>query len=243
MEKGVYSQEITLRFCDCDYKKRARVATLMAYMADIAGVAYTKKGYSHSWLWERNFVFLVSRASMTLHRIPKADETVTLTTWEREIKGALFYRDFAITDKTGATIVEASTAWVLANPQTRQILRPSEFTGDIDAHPDIKANAPHLGKIKPPADCILQQAGERTIVYSDIDANGHVYNAVYLGIACDFLPESFIAQDFKTIRINFRQEAKLGEHMCVKFHVTDRSAYIIGEVNDGISFDTMITLP
>lgn len=238
MEKGFFERKIELRFCDCDYKKRARVAILLANMADIAGVAYAAKGYSHSWLWERNYVFLVSRVAVKIKRMPKADEVLEVTTWEREIKGVLFYRDFTMKDMAGNVIVEGTTAWVLANPVTRQILRPSEFEGVTDAHPDIKADTLPLSKLKPPKD--MQQVGTRRIVYSDIDANGHVYNAVYLSIACDNLPSEFLENDISDFQINFKQEAKLGQDLAIKTSIVDNIAYITGEFDGIISYEAMI---
>lgn len=238
MEKGFFEKQIELRFCDCDYKKRVRVATLLANMADIAGVAYTKKGYSHSWLWERNYVFLVSRVAVHIERMPRADEVITVTTWEREVKGALFYRDFSMKDVDGNVVVEGSTAWVLANPLTRQILRPSEFEGVTDTHPDIKANTLPLGKIKTPAEMI--EVATRKIVYSDIDANGHVYNAVYLAIACDYLPSEFIENDICDFQINFKQEAKLHQALTIKTDIQDKTAYITGEFDGIVSYEAMI---
>ena len=36
-------------------------------------------------------------------------------------------------------------------------------------------------------------AGRRKVVYSDLDGNGHVYNAVYAGIACDYVEAGAVA--------------------------------------------------
>lgn len=240
MKDGFFEKQVELRFCDCDYKKRARIATLMAYMADIAGVAYADKGYSHSWLWENNFVFLVSRVSISIKRMPVADECLRITTWEREMKGVLFYRDFNIKDSENRTIVEASTAWVLANPHTRQILRPSDFTGKIHQNPEYKANVTPPNRMKISEE--LQWVGERKIVYSDIDANGHVYNAVYLGIACDFLPEEFLVRDLADVQINFKQEAKLTQVIQMKTMVNGNTAFIVGEVDGITSFEVKMVV-
>ena len=238
MKKGFFEKPIELRFCDCDYKKRAKIATLMAVMADMAGVAYAHKGYSHSWLWENNFVFLLSKVSVHINRIPVADECLTVQTWERDIKGVQFFRDFNITDIADKVCVEASTSWVLVNPLTRHIIRPSEFTGTPELNPEVKANVTLVNKIKCPHEFI--EVGERKIVFSDIDANGHVYNAIYVAIACDFLPTEFMEKTITDFQINFKQEATLGQHLTIKTKIVENTGYIIGIVDDNLSFEVKI---
>ncbi len=235
MEKGYFSKAVELRFCDCDYKKRAKLSTIMCYMADVAGLAYADKGYSHTWLWENDFVFLLSRMSIHINRMPVADETITVKTWESDIKGALFYRNFEIYDNRNTVIIQAVTAWVLANPHTRQIIKPSKFIGITNLYPDEKVDVIMPSRLKLPELPILQ--GERKIVFSDIDANNHVYNAVYASIACDFLKPEQLEKDIIDFRINFKQEAKLGEVMSISSLSVDSTTFVIGEVNTTTSFE------
>lgn len=241
MNNGIFAEEIELRFCDCDYKKRFKLSAIMSYMADIAGLSYADKGYSHSWLWENSFVFLLSRVSIHINRTPKSDEKITVNTWERETKGVLFFRDFQFVDEAGLVVIEASTAWVLANPHTRQIVRPSAFTGKVDSHPEKKADVSPPGRIV--ASNELVHNGDRVIVYSDIDANGHVYNAIYAAIACDFIDNNLIEKDISDFKINFKQEAKLGEILSISSaHYYDEfeQVYLCGEVGSSLSFECQI---
>lgn len=225
--KNCFNKQIEIRFYDCDKSHRARIETLLRYTADVAGIAYAAKGYSHEWLWERGFVFLLSRASFEIKRMPKADEALTLSTWEREVKGVCFYRDVVFYDNAGNEIVSASTAWTLVNPITRVILKPSAFTGKIDPHPNMKANCPEAARIKRPAATALcgtiskAQPARRKIVYSDIDGNGHVYNAIYAAIACDFLPDGLTEKNLVRFAINFKQEALLHDTLKIEQEITE----------------------
>lgn len=235
-----YNKSVQLRFCDCDYKKRAKLSTILANLTDIAGLAYTSKGYSHEWLWENEFVFLVSRSSLHINRMPKADEIITVETWERDVKGSLFYRDFVITDENNLPVIEASTAWILANPNTRQILRPSSFTGKVDIQPEHFAKVQKIARLKI-ADDKLNFIDNRKIVYSDIDANGHLYNAFYADIAFDFLPIELTQNELVDFQINFKKEAKLGELMQIYSNVEGNIAYIVGKLDAVNSFECVLT--
>ena len=55
--------------------------------------------------------------------------------------------------------------------------------------------------------------GKRKIRYSDLDGNGHVYNAVYGDIVSDFLPEELIQRQIVGFQINYQTEAVLGEEL------------------------------
>lgn len=239
MNQGYFKKDVELRFCDCDYKKRAKLSTIMCYMADIAGLAYADKGYSHTWLWENNFVFLLSRVSLHMTRTPKADEKLTIQTWEHSTKGALFNRLFEIYDETNTIIIGAYTQWVLVNPQTRCVLRPNSFTGKMDFHEDKKVNTLECEKLKISNEIL--EIGERKITYSDIDANGHVYNAVYASIATDFLSSEEVDRNIVDFRINFKKEAMLGEILKINKFSQQNKTYIVGYVENTISYECEFT--
>lgn len=232
-----FYKEIEIRFYDCDASHRAKPETLLRYTADIAGIAYTSKGYSHKWLWDNGFVFLLSRASVAVTRMPLADESVLLETWEREVKGVLFYRDVVFYSSTGELLVSCSTAWSLVDPTARVIRKPSSFAtvGKIDPHPqNRKASCEEAERLK--EDGILSPCGYREIVYSDIDGNGHVYNAVYAGITCDVLPKGLTSQPLVTLQINFKQEVLLGERLTLFSEVLGDEALVIGKRGDAVSY-------
>lgn len=234
-EKDCYYKDVEIRFCDCDKHKQARIESILRIMADIAGVAYAAKGYSHAWLWERHSVFLVTRASIRIHRMPAADETITVETWERTIKGAQYYRDFAFYDQQGERIVEGETAWVVVDPYTRTIQRPDEFPGTFTPLPEKRPDVLPTARLKPKGD--LERVGERTIVYSDIDGNNHTYNAVYAGISCDFLPADLLDHPIRDFRINFKQEALLGETLEIRRRIDGHEAIVAGYLGDAMSFE------
>ena len=230
-----FYKPVEIRFCDCDRHKRARVQTLLKIMADIAGVAYAARGYSHAWLWEHRSVFLLTRASVRVRRMPAADETIVVETWEVGIKGAQYYRDFTFFDQKGNRIVEGQTAWVVVDPVSRVIQKPSAFPGHFEPIPDKVADTLPPARLKPEGEFLPQ--GERTIVYSDIDGNGHTYNAVYGGIACDFLPAELMERRLTDFRINFKQEALLGETLAIRTSLQPNRAAVIGLLGETISFE------
>jgi medium-chain acyl-[acyl-carrier-protein] hydrolase len=244
-EDNVYCRELELAFYDCDLHKKAKLSTIMKYIADTAGKDYTDRGLSHDVLLKNNQVFLLSRASIHIERVPEYNETITVKTWERGIGGPYFFRDYEILDHSAGKCVLATSAWVLVDPGTRQIQRPSKF-----AHhqvPDLKMieGCRSCERIKVPDN--MSFLGNRKIMFSDIDGNGHVYNANYVSIALDYLPYEKQIEDLSDFSINFIKEAKLGEVMDLysSFDIEPNRTVIIGKNGDSICFECELynTLP
>lgn len=239
-----FYEEADIHFYDCGENHKVRLETLLRHVADIAGSAYTAKGYSHKWLWENGFVFLISRVYLKLLRTPMTEEHLTIETWEREVKGALFFRDVNFYDANGVLVVKASTAWSLVDPHKRTILKPSSFSGKVDAFTDISGDFPLPARLKDSDEGNVgslgdSEAGRRVIRYSDIDGNGHTYNSVYAGIACDFLPYSLMQRDIAEFQINFKQEALIGEELKVKTCISEQTptkARVSGYIGEKQSF-------
>lgn len=230
-----YEKEIELRFCDCDPKKQAKPSTLCKYMADLAGIAFGARGMDHQYLLERGYVFLLSRLSVRIFRMPVADETLVAATWEREVKRAEYLRDFEFRSKDGSLLVEATTSWILVNPLTRQILRPAEFDGELLPMPEKVADVPPCRRLRL-RDGMGEPVEARKIRYSDLDGNGHVYNAVYADIALDALPEAFYSRQLVAMQLNFCHEAVLGDSLALERQVSDDLVLVKGCVNGKDSF-------
>lgn len=230
---SIFNKTVEIRFYDCDSKKRAKVSTINKLIADIAGIGYSAAGMTHQWLWDHGYVFLLSKVSIHFGRTPIADESITVSTWERGNKGASFLRDFEIFDATGSKIIDARTEWILVNPESRQIIRPSSFEGIRATLPEKQANAPDCKRLKFPEGSF---AGERQVRYSDLDGNGHVYNAVYADIAVDVLPPALREKKLKTYQINFIHEAKLGDTLSLFTAVDGNTVMVKGCVGEKDSF-------
>lgn len=218
----IFRRETEVHFYDCDPQSRMKISAANKLLADMADAHYAARGMDHKWLWEHGFVFLVSKVSIQFDRIPGPREILTANTWERCVKGASFLRDFEVRDAQERRVMTANTAWMLVNPETWQVLRPSEFP---NAQPtNIAADCPPCRRLKM-TDGI--KVGERQIRYSDLDANSHVYNAVYGDIAVDVLPEKFQGMELSTYQINFIHQAVLGDTISLWMQQTDAYTLVI----------------
>ena len=210
LQENSYLRQKQLIFADCDRYQRARVSTLLSIAAAVAGADYDARGLTYEKLYEMREVFLLSRLAMRIHQIPMAGEVLDIATYENGIKGAHMQRVYEMRDQTGEARVSVKSDWILVNPATRKIMRPSAFTAKpiqtcgrvIDCPDPKKLLLPHEG---------VEELGTRQVVWSDLDGNGHLYSANYGDIIWDYLPCDLQERTPREFYINYNHEATLGE--------------------------------
>ncbi|MEG1593688.1 MAG: thioesterase [Oscillibacter sp.] len=212
LTENSFSRQEELTFADCDRNKRARIATLLSMAAASAGHDYDARNLPYEQLYALREVFLLSRLCLHIHRCPTSGECLTVTTWENGCGRAHVQRVFEWTDAAETLCVSARSEWILVNPETRKILRPSAFTAKPITVCPKAIDCPACKKVLLPREG-LDPLGTRKIVWSDLDGNGHVYSGNYGDIAWDALPADLQDRVPDTFYINYSKEATLGEEL------------------------------
>ena len=210
-ENGYFRQE-ELVFWDCDREQRVRLAALLSRLGAFAGYDYDARGLTHEKLYAMGEVFLLSRAALRIHRCPVARDVLTITTWENGVKGAHMQRVFEMADQSGRLCVSAKTDWILMNPATRKIARPSTFTAKSFTVCPKEIDCPEPKKILLPQEG-LEDLGTRRVRWSDLDGNGHLFSGNYGDYIWDVLPEDLQIQTPREFFINYNREAALGDEL------------------------------
>lgn len=204
-----FNRIFIFRFGDCDPTKKATLYAVMKLLSEIAGDDYEGRGLGHAVLRKRNQAILVSRLTLHVARMPVYGEKVIASTWERFIKGPFFHREYVIKKENGQVLISGSSLWMLVDTNSKEILRPEKLTGGNRQQDERKSDCPECRKIKKQEG--LSLLGERPVYWSDLDANGHVTNAVYGRIAADFLPEECRRRKITDFSINFNMEIHMDE--------------------------------
>lgn len=233
-DSSFYQEQMEVRFCHCDPSHRMKMSELFRVLTNMADMAFEFRGMDHQYLMERGIVFLISQVSVRVYKMPVQTDLIQVATWEEKIEKARFIRNFCVWNaKTGAVLVEASSTWMLVNPVTCSILRPAQFTGSLYPMPEKTSGAPAFVRLRlSETEEGVQKAGERTLVYSDLDGNGHVDNARFIEIAADVLGQRMVDLPLETLQVVFNKEAMLGETMELYVKETQNGATIKG-MTDG----------
>lgn len=229
-----FYRRITFRFGDCTAEGCASIYAIMKLLSEMAGEDYERRGRGYELLLEHGQAFLLSRIAIKFHRIPVHKQTVVASTWERDKKGVFFNRDFEIRSETGELLICAKSLWFIVNPKTREVIRPTELYGGLDDGCMDSADCPPCRRIA--ADDSLQTLGERHIRYTDIDANGHVNNAVYGRIAQDWLPEEYRSKHLSELYFEFKAETVLYDTLIIKGASTEGGYAMQGTENGKLHF-------
>lgn len=229
-----FTQKYRIPFYECDYTRRIKMSAILKYAAEIAGLAYTLKGFGHEELWEKQMVFLLSRISYKVIRYPTEQEIVNVTTWECGKTGALFNRGVDFITLDGEKLISYISGWVLVNPTTRKMYRPSHFDFNMPQDMEKPIEALAIGKI---ISQNLTVIGKKIVTVSNLDCNGHVYNANYADMVADVISRHNYEKDVENYRINYINEAKLGETIDIYEEEKGKILTVIGKVEEKICFE------
>lgn len=244
-EEGFYQEEMEVKFCQCDASHRLKLSEMFRILTDIADTAFAFRGMDHQFLMENRMVFLITRFSVQVKRMPVQTERIRVATWEQQIERAQFIRNFCVWDTQGNVLIEVSSGWILVDPVDRSILRPGQFEerfpGSLRPMPEEKSGVPDFVRLRlRESDESVLQGEDRKIVYSDIDGNGHVDNARYIDMAMDILPERLSSLSPEYVQVAFNREAMLGESLQMFWKENDGKVTVKGMAEGKDSFICMI---
>lgn len=209
-----YSIEVRVPVSECDIKNRWKFSCILRRMQEISSLHLEAVNAGYQELWEEGYVFLLSKILLRAARRPLAGEKLRIVTWPIPPKGAQFLRNVSFYDEAGCEIIYSQSAWILADPHSHRVYRPVEYPYRIP-YEDGPFTAEAAGlRWKAPEG--LEAAGERAVRYSDLDNNGHMNNAVYGDIICDFLPfEELSSREISVLKIRYVHEARHGDRLAV----------------------------
>lgn len=207
--QDIFREKVHIPSYELDADGRLRLSAALRIMQETAGNHLRQDGLTYRFMRDRGCVFLLTRVGLRLLRLPGWDETITVETWFVRTKGAEYLRNMRFYDEKGAVVLEARTFWVTADPQTHRILRPQSVT--FIQMPAETAWPLDLSVEKLRPEGKIEPIGERRVVYSDLDSNRHMNNAVYADIVCDFYPDGYLGRSARFLQLDFLGEALFGE--------------------------------
>ncbi len=202
---GIFTQKLTVPSYAVGADNRLRLSALLQLQQEAGERQLSEIGLSFAELKEKGVAFLVTRLKSRIHRLPAMGETVTLSTWQREIRGVQFFRCYTLTDEDGERLADSVSAFALTDTDTRKLLRPNAIDlAALPAAPD-ENGCPDPGREEPPA--LVEVASIRPR-WSELDPNGHVNNTRYADYLCDHLPSGMDKKRARELYIRFEREIR-----------------------------------
>lgn len=229
----------------CDKDTNLKPGYLLKFAEAVSTAQLIDLGLPYKRLFEEGVIFLMTRVSVKILRMPVSGEKITLVTAPREIKGARFFREVKILDSSGTPLVFAVTNWFLANPHTRRVLKPDAFVHELKLLPKAEWNTEIDPNLKFEIGGQPVAKDSRKVRYSDLDINGHVNNSVYADIVFDALPRTALdrmqASEFV---INYKNEAKPDEILELTTYAGEdgKTFSVEGVVGESICFNARVIM-
>lgn len=228
----IYEKIIHVDSTDVDRYDRLRPSALLRYFQDLGTEHTLLVGMGREHLVsEFHGCWILTRVWFRLERPILSGEKLRVETWHRGISGIQVYRDFQI--YAGEEPVgQAVSAWVVADVESRKMLRPKNIPAIAAAPVPQGAEGPQLKLIKAPEG--KQFSYEKTVRYADLDVNGHMNNTKYADVMLDvFTPEELEENYVAEMQLNYSQECRFGETLAVSRYMEGDSCYIDGCDRDG----------
>lgn len=224
---------------DTDVEDRMRLSALLRYQQEAGEQHLEKAGMGWQAMSQMGMVFVTSRWRTAIHRLPRLEETVTLTTWHRDRKGPRFSRCYTWQAADGTLLVEGVMQFALVSVDTHRLLRGDEFMACAPL-PDT----PRTVGCGDPARITLgeqTEAGVYRVRWSDLDRNGHMNNTHYADLVQDFLPAHRLGAVPALVDLHFVGESRLGDTIAVSHTEEETATTLVGENPRGRTFAARLT--
>ena len=195
---------------EADLTGKLSLFALFNRFQDLAGIhaAHLQVGYEH--LQVSKLAWILSRIKVQILSLPSWGDTVQLATWPKGIDRLFAMREFSLTSEKGATLVLATSAWLLVDIEKNRPQRIESLPTDLRFPRAPHAIQEELDKIQMPDG--LGTVFDRPVWLSDIDTNRHVNNAQYAKWVGDCFSEHQCRNRRMTsMQINYLEETLSGD--------------------------------
>ena len=223
-----FTQQYTVKWHDTDANRFMRPSALVTYLQETANEHLIHIGVSLDELRDSHgLAFILGSISVRSYEPLFSGDTIEVETFTCGEKGFRHNRCFRVL-RYGKTVAEATSQWALVRLRDGSLVKVEDMPYRIEPEePIMLADLPVRLKMPPMAE--MKLAGERRIVYSDIDYNGHMNNTRYPDMFCDFIPEMRKSRMVGMV-LSYRKEAAFAHTLRV-FRQKTNNGYLFCTVD------------
>lgn len=197
-------QDYRLRWMDFDRHGRIKPSAILDMCQDVATVHANQLRMGRDDMLKQGVFWAVIRSKIEFFGDFKHFQVVTVRTWPHSPSRFSFLRDYTVRNEEGTLLAAMSSEWVLMDIETRKFTSVTDHYDVPDGLDEARVFAKKPRKVPAFTDenrpVVLLSP-----VYTDIDVNGHVNNAMYADFVLDALNPSE-AVFLKTFQMDYRHE-------------------------------------
>jgi acyl-ACP thioesterase len=210
----IWTEQFKVHSYDVDLNKQATLESLCQRFQEAAWNHAEKLGVGFLQLQQQGRFWALSRLLLQIGQYPCWGESVTIKTWPRAARAAFAMRDFEMYDPGEKRLLAGTSGWLVVDSVTRKPKRVDKLMSDIVITPERKALKEEPRELP---GCEREGTEARlTVRYSDLDVNGHVNNARYVGWIMDVYPVDFHkTHEVASLEVNYLRETVGGEEVSI----------------------------
>lgn len=219
-----FTQHYTVKWHDTDANRQVRPSALVTYLQETANEHLIHLGISLDELRDRyGMAFILGSISIRSYEPLFSGDDIEVETWTCSEHGFRHNRCFHLS-RDGKPVAEATSQWALISLKDGSLVKVEDMPYHVE--PEESITLPDLPpRLRMPSVAEMEPAGERRIVYSDIDYNGHMNNTRYPDMLCDFIPEMRESRVTGMV-LSYRKEAAFG-HVLRVFRQKNEDGYLV----------------
>lgn len=225
-----------VQYQEVDADRRLRLYTLENYLLNVGGRAADDGGYGIRDLLPYGLTWVIVRLSLEMLYIPTHDEQIEIETWIESYTHLLSvrnYRIYLLSDHGESQLIgQARSTWAVLDIQKREIVNGMDypmFANSIHGEPLTMTRAPRMRSIAQP-----DGRTDHTVVYSDIDYNGHVNSCKYLEWMLNAFQPKCLHFGIR-LDINYIREIHIPNILTTLFQTTPQGVQYQQIDNEGVS--------
>ncbi|HIU16926.1 MAG TPA: acyl-ACP thioesterase [Candidatus Avidesulfovibrio excrementigallinarum] len=200
------TMDFRVRYAEVGPDALARLSAVADWFQEAAGVNASALGFGNEALFSQGLTWILTRMIFYVRSLPEVGQSVQVRTWPAQ-RDHLAHRGYELLDGGNEPLIRATGAWAIMDLATRRIVpMPAALA---EAYPcRTIPYVPFLGSVTPR----LRKVADECTVQArkdDLDMNGHVNNARYLGWLLE--PVSEPSGALAALEVTFRAECLPGE--------------------------------
>ncbi|KMZ71625.1 Acyl-ACP Thioesterase (Chloroplastic) [Zostera marina] len=219
-ENLVFSQDFSIRSYEIGADGTTSIETLMNHLQETAlnhvkSAGLLGDGFGATpEMSKRDLIWVVTKMQVQVENYPSWGDVVQVDTWAKAAGKNGMRRDWLVRDKkTGQTITQATSVWVMMNKHTRKLSKiPTEVREEIEPYfidrlAITDEDSRKLQKVDDSrADYVRTGLTPR---WSDMDVNQHVNNVKYIGWILESAPVSIPEKhELASMTLEYRRECE-----------------------------------
>ena len=223
IEKCISEEIINIGYSDVNFDKSLKLSSLLDFFQDIASVNAEKFGFGYSFLYPKNYIWVLLKYRIEFLEYPTENKILTLKTESRGCNKLFAYRNFELY-KQNKIIARASSVWGILDFETKEMQNAQDILLKIKYMDKFIADKNDLKYSKIPSLTNIDYKDEFKVRYNDIDVNSHANNSNYIIWGLEPIPLEFRkCHKLKNIDIHFKKEIKYGEKLTSEVQIINCS--------------------